>query len=111
MNTEIISISKEQRITNILLLNSEFIENLGLMHGKTGIALYFFELAKKAQDSTYQDFAERLVDKIYEEISISTPLDFENGLAGIGWGIEYLVQNGFIEGNTDEIFGSNSDTA
>jgi lantibiotic modifying enzyme len=32
-----------------------------------------------------------------------TPVDFENGLAGIGWGIEYLVQNKFIEADTDEV--------
>lgn len=25
------------------------------------------------------------------------------GLSGIGWGIEYLIQQGFIEGNADEI--------
>ena len=31
------------------------------------------------------------------------PADFEDGLAGIGWGIEYLVQNKFAEGDTDEI--------
>jgi hypothetical protein len=36
-------------------------------------------------------------------LSTSSPYDFETGLAGIGWGIEYLVQNNFSEGNTDEI--------
>jgi lantibiotic modifying enzyme len=105
MDVNITSFSREQCITNILLLNSEFIGDLGLMHGKMGIAVYFFHLARETQDSTYKDFANKLIDKIYEEISISTPLDFENGLAGIGWGIEYLVQGGFIEGDTDEVLG------
>ncbi|MGV8090712.1 MAG: hypothetical protein AB2L24_02430 [Mangrovibacterium sp.] len=44
-----------------------------------------------------------MIDEIYEEISLSTPLDFANGLAGIGWGIEYLVQNHFIEADPDEV--------
>lgn len=72
------------------------------MHGKMGIAIYFFNLARETQDVVYSGFAEKLVEEIYQEIDVSTPLDFENGLAGIGWGIEYLVQNGFIEGDTDE---------
>jgi hypothetical protein len=105
MDVNITSFSREQCITNILLLNSEFIENLGLMHGKMGIAVYFFHLARETQDSTYQDFAEKLIDQIYEEINISTPLDFENGLAGIGWGIEHLIQGEFIEGDTDKVLG------
>lgn len=95
--------SREECVKNILLLNSSFIKNLGLMHGKMGIAIYFFHLAKETQNVSFRDFAEKLIDEIFEEIDISTPLDFENGLAGIGWGIEYLVQEGFIEGNTDEV--------
>ena len=96
-----IPFSRQQRITNTLLLNSSFIENLGLMHGKMGIAIYFFHLARQSKNLIYENYAGELIDEIYEEISIKTPLDFENGLAGIGWGIEYLVQNGFIDADTD----------
>ncbi len=98
--------SRQQRITNVLLLNASFIDNLGLMHGKMGIAIYFFHLARETKNQIYEDYAGELIDEIYDEISISTPLDFEGGLAGIGWGIEYLVQHGFIEGDTDEILES-----
>jgi lantibiotic modifying enzyme len=98
-----IPFSRQQRITNALLLNASFIDNLGLMHGKTGIAIYFFHLARETKNSIYEDYAGELIDEIYEEINIHTPCDFENGLAGIGWGIEYLVQNGFIDADTDEV--------
>lgn len=98
-----IPFSRQQRITNTLLLNASFIDNLGLMHGKMGIAIYFFHLARETKNSIYEDYAGELIDEIYEEISIHTPCDFENGLAGIGWGIEYLVQNGFIDADTDEV--------
>ena len=37
----------EERITNSLLLNASFTDNLGLMHGKAGISLYFYLLADK----------------------------------------------------------------
>lgn len=98
-----IPFSRQQRITNTLLLNASFIGNLGLMHGKMGIAIYFFHLAQETKNQIYEDYAGELIDEIYDEISTTTPLDFENGLAGIGWGIEYLVQNGFIEADTDEV--------
>jgi hypothetical protein len=88
---------------NTLLLNAGFIDNLGLMHGKMGISICFFHLARQTGNQIYEDYAGELIDEIYEEITINTPVDFENGLAGIGWGIEYLVQNGFIEADTDEV--------
>jgi len=73
------------------------------MHGKTGIAIFFLLLSRATGNKIYEDYAGELIDEIYEEISVSTSWDFENGLAGIGWGIEYLVQNGFIEADTDEV--------
>jgi len=97
------TISTNQRITNTLLLNASFIDNLGLMHGKMGISIFFFHLARQTKNKIYEDYAGELIDEIYEEITANTPVDFENGLAGIGWGIEYLVQNGFIEADTDEV--------
>lgn len=95
--------STNQKIINTLLLNASFIDNLGLMHGKMGISICFFHLARQTGNQIYEDYAGELIEEIYEEITINTPVDFENGLAGIGWGIEYLVQNGFIEADTDEV--------
>ena len=98
-----IPFSRQQRITNTLLLNASFIDNLGLMHGKMGIVIYFFHLASETKSQMYEDYAEELIDEIYEEISIHTLCDFENGLAGIGWGIEYLVKKGFIDADTNVV--------
>lgn len=92
-----------KHITNCLLLNASFIDNIGLMHGKMGIAIFFFHEARNTNSKIYQEYAEELIDEVYEAISTSTSIDFENGLAGIGWGIEYLVQNGFLDADTDEV--------
>lgn len=97
------TLSHDQRITNTLLLNASFIDNLGLMHGKMGISIFFYQLARQTNNPIYEDYAGELIDEIYEEITINNPIDFENGLTGIGWGIEYLVQNGFIEADTEEV--------
>lgn len=92
-----------QNIINSLLLNASFIDNIGLMHGKMGISICFYHLARQTKNKIYEDYAGELIDEIYEEITANTSVDFENGLAGIGWGIEYLVQNGFIDADTDEV--------
>ena len=101
--TSKLKITYHDQIINSLLLNASFIDNLGLMHGKMGISIFFFHLARKTKNEIYEDYAGELIDEIYEEITANTPVDFENGLAGIGWGIEYLVQNKFIEADTDEV--------
>lgn len=90
------------RIANILLLNTSFIDNLGLLNGKMGIAIFFYQYFRHTGDKIFQDYANELIDEIYEEINTNTPIDFANGLTGIGWGIEYLVKNSFVHADTDE---------
>ena len=91
-----------QRIANVLLLNASFIDNPGLFNGKMGIAIFFYHYSRFTKNKIYEDYAGELVDEIYEEINTSTPVNFENGLTGIGWGIEYLVKNKFVQADTDE---------
>ena len=91
-----------QRIANVLLLNASFTENLGLLNGKTGIAIFFYQYARYTGNKVYGDYAGELIDEIYEEINNSTPIGFANGLMGIGWGIEYLARNGYVDADTDE---------
>ena len=90
-------------IANILLLNASFINNLGLLNGKMGISICFYHLAQKYNNEIYEAYAGKLIDEIYNEISLNIHVDFENGLAGIGWGIEYLTHQGFINANTDKV--------
>lgn len=86
-----------------LTINGSYLNDLGLFHGKMGIVLFFSELAHASQNSAYEDLASNLLGEIYEEIHYDLPINLENGLCGIGWGIEYLVQHGLMEGDTDEI--------
>lgn len=91
-----------RRICNHLLLNSSYLNLLGLQNGKMGSVVFFFHYAGYTQNSLYESYAEELFDEVYEEITKETPYSFANGLCGIGWAIEYLVHQGFIEGNTDD---------
>ncbi len=94
---------RKQALINTLLLKSNFINNLGLLHGKMGISICFFNLYRHTKKRIYKDFAEELIVEVYEEISDDITVDFANGLAGIGWGVEYLVQNKFVDANTDDV--------
>lgn len=91
------------RIAQHLIMHASFITDLGLYHGKMGIILFFVHYARYAGESLYDEFAGELLDEIQKEIHAGVPVNFESGLCGIGWGIEYLLQNGFMEGDSDEI--------
>jgi hypothetical protein len=95
-----------ERIAKQLTLFASFISTTGLYHGKMGIALCLFHYARFTGKKLYEDFAGELLDEIYEELPQSMPVDFENGLCGIGWSIEYLLQNHFVEGDSNVILAS-----
>jgi len=77
--------------------------DLGLYHGKMGIILFFVHYARYTGEDIYDKFAGELLDEIFHEIHDEIPINFESGLCGIGWGIEYLLKNRFMEGNPNEI--------
>jgi hypothetical protein len=43
------------------------------------------------------------MESIQKDINENTPIDYAKGLCGIGAGLEYLAQHGFIEPDTDEL--------
>ena len=44
-----------------------------------------------------------MLERVYDRIHEETPIDYKNGLAGIGAAIELLVKEGFIEADTDAV--------
>jgi hypothetical protein len=95
--------NQEQRIIHRLLLNAPFIPSAGLLTGQIGIALAFYAYYKHTDCAAYGDFAGELLDKALEFLAKSVDITFSNGLTGIGWGIEYLIQEGFVDGCGVEI--------
>jgi hypothetical protein len=75
----------------------------GLMTGKMGKAIFFFHCARFTKNKLYEAYAFALIEEMTGYIHKETPVGYENGLSGIGAGLEYLVQNGFVEADTDEI--------
>ena len=91
------------RIVNHLILHSCSLDDVGLFHGKTGVVLFFAHYARYTGIEMYDDFAEKLLEDIANNISKALPINMEFGLCGIGWGINYLIQNGFMKGDPNEI--------
>lgn len=92
-----------EQTLSYLVINSSFVSSIGLFHGKMGLVLFFSFYARHSNNNQYNQLAYDLLDEIYEDIDKNVLLNFENGLCGIGWAIEFLVQNGYMQGDTDEI--------
>lgn len=90
------------RLLPCLLINYPYASGNRLVHGKMGGVLFFLLYSNFNGNKIYEDFADMLMKDIYEEFNKEMPVSFDIGLCGFGWSIEYLVQNGYIEGNTDD---------
>jgi hypothetical protein len=95
---------------NIEELNKQLIaasENdtlpMGLLHGKIGLCIYLYRLAKTHSNEDYGESAEQLLDEIFKHIGEVKSIDIENGLSGIGLGISYLIRNGYVQGDENEV--------
>lgn len=86
-----------------LTLNVRLVKSVGLYHGRMGYAIFFSKYNRMLQQPIYDTFVNDLLDEIWDDFNSDLPLNMENGMCGIGLGIEYLVQNHFVEGETDEI--------
>jgi hypothetical protein len=91
-----------RRISNILLINGSYMKNLGLHTGEMGLVLFFYRYARLTQNEVFLAYSSYLLEKIQNKINQNTPVNYKQGLSGIGATIEYLAQNGFLETSTDD---------
>lgn len=103
MNTSDNNIILNQ-IYNHLKEDALSVKDPGLLYGRMGIAISFFEYARSTGNETDEDFAMEIVDSILNEINENTPPGYASGLAGIGVGIEYLIQHNFINADANDVF-------
>jgi hypothetical protein len=79
------------------------IEQYGLTEGLGGITIIYYLLSEYTGSPELAVAAKNAIDKLFEGASEMRSLDFEDGLTGICWGIEWLKDNRLINYNTDEI--------
>jgi glycosyltransferase involved in cell wall biosynthesis len=92
-----------KKIAHSLIINGIKISNLGLLMGRMSIVIFLFHYAEYLQETLYKELAEAILDNLLEELRADQSLSFLSGLCGIGWSIEYLCQNGFVEGDMNEM--------
>jgi len=90
----------KNKIEESLILNNN---DYGLYNGQTGLCIICFLLSDLFPDEGFNERAHQILDKISDNIGAVEKLDFEKGLAGVGWGIEWMVQNGYIHADTNEV--------
>ena len=86
-----------EQIVDFLLLNGNLSPNKGLINGEMGVAIFFFHYWKFTQNELFYDYAFALLEDIQDQIHLESPTDYENGLLGIGVGLNYLVKNRLIK--------------
>lgn len=96
-------IEHHESIIHHLMIKSAEVKDLGLFHGKMGIVIVFYELGRKYDNEVYSMYAGELLDQIFENIHKKLSIGFESGLSGIGWGLEYLIHNKFVEASSIEV--------
>ena len=74
------------------------IENPGMM-GEMGKIIGFYRLYRQTAEEGWEEKAEVLLDEVMENCSLELPVTYGDGLCGVGVGIEYLLQEGFVEGD------------
>ena len=78
--------------------------SLGLLNGDSGMAIIYYLLAKDTGNKDYKEKGLQLLNQISDNINSTKDLRFADGLAGIGWAVEWLVQNELLsDTNTDEV--------
>ena len=90
-------------VSETLMPGENMPDDVGLLTGKTGIALFFFHLARGTGNNVYEDYAAELIDRILESLHQVKTVTYANGLAGFGAGISYLIKQQFIEGDADKV--------
>lgn len=95
---------------NYLMLNGSFIKDLGLVSGKTGLAILFFTLARRRDNRYYSSYANELIDEIYQELTPEVSTGLSSGLIGIGLGFQYLISNRYVDAHEDNVLSEFDDT-
>jgi lantibiotic modifying enzyme len=79
----------------------------GLLDGRTGIVLFLFYYAALTRSQEYMDHAFDILSGILDQAAEIDFLEgrdmFSAGLPGIGWAVEHLAQNRFIDAATNDI--------
>lgn len=91
-------------IARNLIIKIGDISNLGLLNGKMGIIIFLYHYARFSNKILFEKIADEFIEDLLNEIHPEYNKNFEDGLAGISYGIDYLIQQNFIITDTKYTF-------
>lgn len=94
---------KVRKVADYLLLRSSHIQEIGLFHGKMGVAVALYMYSSKYNDKLMEEYAWDLFQQVYDKVHIDMPVGLETGLAGIGYGTTLLYKYGLVSCDLNEI--------
>jgi hypothetical protein len=86
------------------------IKSNGLWNGKAGMAIVYCLLMRHTNSDVFTEKALALLDDISDNIRFVRDVGFAEGITGIGWAIQWLADNEFLDINTDEALGEIDDS-
>ncbi len=90
--------TKEERAIHKLIIDSNGLDDIGLFDGKMGIIISLINYSRYHKQRAIEEVADILMEQLLDNMTNIFPLSFSNGLTGVGWGIEYLIQKGYMPG-------------
>lgn len=93
------------KFIDYVLLNSCAVSSSGLNNGKAGMSLCLFEGSRYFEDEKLEGHAFELLRESIVLSGKAADYTFESGLAGVGFVLLYLLENRFLEGEFNELFG------
>lgn len=85
-----------------VMLNSAAAESTSLFYGRAGMSICLFETARFLNDDYIEDHAFTLLKQSL--VSVEKDTSFDKGMSGVGYALSYLIRNGFIDADFNEIF-------
>ena len=85
------------------------IPGLDIMTGKMGICLYFFLLAESSKNKQHQQWAEEVLDDVYDKLSQDITDVSIVDIVQVGIAIDFLLERKYVTGNINQVLGELDD--
>ena len=89
------------KIANLISMSPQLGKESGLMGGKMGRILFYYELSRMTSIKSYNDMADLLLEEIVCDVERMKDTSLESGLSGIGWGVNYAIRNSFVDADEE----------
>lgn len=93
-----------RRIARHLYLNGEYVKNISLIEGGSGISLFYYYCSRILNDEHYTNCANDLLDVVCSSLSESLGAHYETGISGIGAFMAHLGYHDFVDFDEGDVF-------